>query len=71
MIVNATYTISDGKREANGTSGAHYIIVSDIDPTGVTMSIRDGSGEPVNSFNLPRQDMIEALEYIVAKLKAK
>lgn len=71
MIFNATYTISDGKRETGETGGPNYISVSDIDPTGVTMSIRDGSGEPLKSFNLPRQDMIEALEYIVAKLKAK
>lgn len=71
MIVNATYTISDGKRETGATGGPVYISVSDVDPVGVTISILNGSGDSVKSFNLPRQDMIEALEYIVAKLKAK
>jgi len=46
------------------------LIVTDQDPEGVTITIRDNlEGGAISSFNLPRIAMINALEYIVKKLK--
>lgn len=46
------------------------LIVTDEDPKGVTITVKDNScGGTMTSFNLPRIAMIEALEYIVKKLK--
>ncbi len=46
------------------------LIVTDQDPEGVTITIRDNSeGGSISSFNLPRIAMINALEYIVKKIK--
>ena len=46
------------------------LIVTDQDPDGVTITVKDNSeGGTMTSFNLPRIAMINALEYIVKKLK--
>ena len=48
------------------------VIVSDENPTGVTILIKDTSetgGQ--ESFSLCRIDMIKALEYILQKIKAR
>lgn len=46
------------------------IIVTDQDPKGVTITIKNmGGNECQEHFSLPRLQMIESLEYIVAKLK--
>lgn len=47
------------------------MIVSDQDPTGVTFLVKDLSDDGrQESITLPRQKAIEALEYLVAKIKA-
>jgi len=47
------------------------LIVTDENPKGVTLTVKDNSDDgSMTSFSLPRLHMIEALEYIVAKLKA-
>ena len=46
------------------------LIVTDQDPEGVTITVKDNSTDgTMTSFNLPRIAMINALEYIVKKLK--
>ena len=48
------------------------ICVTDQDPKGVTITIKDNNedGSQV-SFSLCRMEMIEALEYILQKIKAR
>ena len=48
------------------------VIVNDENPKGVTILIKDTSetgGQ--ESFTLPRMQMIEALEYVLQKIKAR
>lgn len=45
------------------------LCVADENPSGVTLSVNDKGN--VASFNLPRVKMIEALEYLLLKIKAK
>jgi len=45
------------------------LFVADENPIGVTVSVNDKGN--VSHFNLPRQQMIEALEYLLLKIKAK
>jgi len=46
------------------------LIVTDEDPKGVTLTIKDNApGGSMTSFNLPRRPMIEALEYILKGIK--
>lgn len=45
------------------------LFVADENPIGVTVSVNDKGN--VSSFNLPRQQMVEALEYLLLKIKAK
>jgi len=48
------------------------LIVTDENPAGVTITVKDNTeGGTMTSFNLPRQEMIEALEYILMKIKAR
>lgn len=66
MELSSTYYIKD----------AHYsfteIIINDSNPQGVTLTINDTSKDGTqNSFTLPRMEMIEALEYILLKIKAR
>lgn len=44
---------------------------ADSNPQGVTIVLTDNKEEKVLSFNLPRMEMIEALEYILQKIKAR
>lgn len=48
------------------------ICFTDQNPKGVTMTIKDNNenGGQV-SFSLPRMEMIEALEYVLHKIKAR
>lgn len=47
------------------------LIVNDQNPAGVTLVIKDNSEHGgQESFSLPRLQMIEALEYILNKIKA-
>ena len=45
------------------------LFVADENPAGVTMSINDNG--KVCSFNMPRVPMIEVLEYLLTKIKAR
>lgn len=54
------------KTEAN-----KIVIFSDQNPTGVTLTIKDQNDENQISFSLPRMEMIEALEYVLQKIKAR
>ena len=45
------------------------LIVNDENPEGVTITIKNNSVGAITSFNLPRYEMIEALEYIINKIK--
>jgi hypothetical protein len=45
------------------------IIISDQDPTGVTLTMKDEISEV--QFSLCRKEMIEALEYVLIKIKAR
>lgn len=48
------------------------LIVTDENPVGVTLTVKDNTPDgTMTSFNLPRQEMIEALEYILAKIKSR
>ena len=47
------------------------LIVLDQETKGVTLSVRDDFSDAMISFNLPRAPMIDALEYVLKKLKAK
>ena len=55
------------KHEENKT-----ICFTDQNPTGVTISIKDknDNGGQI-SFSLSRMEMIEALEYVLLKIKAR
>lgn len=44
------------------------ITVDDSNPEGVTLHVIEGN--KMASLNCPRKEMIEALEYILSKLKA-
>ena len=48
------------------------VIINDENPIGVTITIKDTSEETggQKSFSLPRMAMIEALEYVLLKIKA-
>lgn len=54
------------KNEPNKT-----VCFADSNPKGVTLLITDKNKEDTISFNLPRMEMIEALEYVLAKIKAR
>lgn len=45
------------------------MIVRDENPGGTTITIEDDGR--ACEFNLPRQEMIEALEYLLMKIKAR
>jgi len=48
------------------------MIVTDENPKGVTIVIKDNNeGGGQECFNLPRVEMIEALEYLILKIKAR
>lgn len=47
------------------------VCFTDSNPKGVTLLITDENKEDTISFNLPRMEMIEALEYVLAKIKAR
>lgn len=55
------------KHEAN-----KIICFTDQNPTGVTITLKDqnDNGGQI-SFSLPRTEMIEALEYVLLKIKAR
>ena len=55
------------KHEENKT-----ICFTDQNPTGVTITLKDqnDNGGQI-SFSLPRTEMIEALEYVLLKIKAR
>ena len=61
MKANSMYTITN---ECGQT-----LFVADENPSGVTVSVNDKGN--VSHFNLPRNQMIEALEYLLVKIKAK
>ncbi len=66
MKAYSQYYIKQNRNEDNLV----ILIVTDEDPKGVTLTVKDNSPEgTMTSFNLPRMEMIEALEYIVKKLK--
>ena len=44
---------------------------ADSNPQGVTIILTDNKEEKAISFNLPRMEMIEALEYLLQKIKAR
>lgn len=44
------------------------VIITDQNPTGVTLTIKDETTQV--QFSLCRQEMIEALEYVLMKIKA-
>lgn len=47
------------------------ICFADSNPVGVTLLLTDENKEETISFNLSRVQMIEALEYVLAKIKAR
>lgn len=48
------------------------ICFTDQNPTGVTITLKDqNEGSNQISFSLPRMEMIEALEYVLQKIKAR
>ena len=66
MKAGASYYIKRNKP----SDSPMILIVTDENPEGVTLTVKDNSIEgSMTSFNLPRIEMIEALEYIVKKLK--
>jgi len=65
MKAYSTYHISDSKNSTR-------IIVTDEDPTGVTLTLKDMGDAEIKqaSINMPRVEMIAALQYIINKIKA-
>jgi hypothetical protein len=61
MKANSMYTITNGCGQS--------LFVADENPSGVTVSVNDKGN--VSHFNLPRTQIIEALEYLLLKIKAK
>lgn len=48
------------------------VTFTDQNPTGVTITLKDqNEGSNQISFSLPRMEMIEALEYVLQKIKAR
>jgi hypothetical protein len=48
------------------------VTFTDQNPTGVTLTLKDQNDEGGQlSFSLPRMEMIEALEYVLQKIKAR
>jgi len=48
------------------------VTFTDQNPTGVTLTLKDQNDEGGHlSFSLPRMEMIEALEYVLQKIKAR
>jgi hypothetical protein len=48
------------------------VTFTDQNPTGVTLTLKDQNDEGYElSFSLPRMEMIEALEYVLQKIKAR
>jgi hypothetical protein len=48
------------------------VTFTDQNPTGVTLTLKDQNDEGGElSFSLPRMEMIEALEYVLQKIKAR
>lgn len=48
------------------------VTFTDQNPTGVTLTLKDqNDGGGQLSFSLPRMEMIEALEYVLQKIKAR
>ena len=66
MKIHSNYYITDKN------SPDKIVIVTDENPTGVTILLKNTAGEGwQESFTLPRAEMIQALEYILVKLKAE
>jgi hypothetical protein len=66
MKLSSQYTVHEDK---SGNT-QKVLITTDEDPAGVTLTVKDNSpGGTMTSFNLPRRPMIEALVYIINKLK--
>ena len=66
MDAYSTYYIKS-KQEIN-----KIICFTDQNPTGVTITLKDqNDGGNQISFSLPRMEMIEALEYVLQKIKAR
>lgn len=66
MDVYSNYYIKS-KNEAN-----KIVTFTDQNPTGVTLTIKDQNIDGMQlSFSLPRMEMIEALEYVLQKIKAR
>jgi hypothetical protein len=66
MEAHSNYYIKD-KHNSN-----KVVIVTDENPKGVTLTIKDNAKDGgQESFNLPRIQMIEALEYLLMKIKAR
>ncbi len=63
MEVHSNYYIKS-KDEPN-----KVVIVTDQNPTGVTLTLKDENLEV--QFSLCRMEMIEALEYVLMKIKAR
>lgn len=70
MKAHSKYTIEE-KSQFVGLQRepGRLLIVTEEDPVGVTVEIINDFGVPQNKFNLPIIQMIEALEYILKKLK--
>ena len=65
MKIHSNYYITDKSNPEK------IVIVTDENPTGVTILIKNTSDKGgQESFALPRMQMIEALEYVLSKLKA-
>ena len=66
MEINAQYCIKQKKNASEQV----VLIVNDENPAGTTLTIKDNApGGQMVSFNMSRVEMVEALEYIVVKLK--
>jgi hypothetical protein len=63
MEVHSNYYIKS-KDEPN-----KVVIVTDQNPTGVTLTLKDENSQV--QFSLCRMEMIEALEYVLQKIKAR
>lgn len=67
MKTLSTYHIKQNKSNDNST----VLIITDSDPEGMTLTIKDNSPNgSMTSFNLPRQEMLDALRYIFAKAES-
>jgi hypothetical protein len=57
-------------KETIPTDSPIVLIVTDENPAGVTLTVKDNLNNAMVSFNLPKIEMIESLQYIINELKA-